>query len=214
MRRTATAAVIASALAGGVAVAVAPAAAHGRAGSRPGVESISFGDVTCAPGWPAPEPGQDRFAVANRSSKVATAYLFRADSGAIVATLRRLGPGTVRAVSATLTAGRPYAWGCDLAGYPRHISEAQRALAQRQPGGNGPVVVPVATEQLAGPLRVYRQYVASRIARLRGQVAAGGTSWRCRAFAAAPTGSAAACSTLSGCGSRGRSARIRRPARR
>jgi high-affinity iron transporter len=166
MSRRATAAVIASAVASAVAVAVAPAAAHARTGG----EEITFGDVTCAPGWPAPQPGRDRFSVANRSSRVATVYLFRADSGAIVATLRHIRPGSVRELPATLHAGLPYAWGCDLAGYPRHVSEPQRALTSRQPGGSGPVVVPVQTEQLAGPMRAYRRYVARRIARLRRQV--------------------------------------------
>jgi high-affinity iron transporter len=176
MRRTATAAAIASAFAAAVAVAVAPASAstsavaHGSARRGANGEQITFGDVTCAPGWPAPQPGRDRFSVENQSSRVATVYLFRADSGVIVATLRRVRPGAVRELSATLQAGRPYAWGCDLARYPRHVSEAQRALTTRQPGGSGPVVIPVQTEQLAGPLRAYRRYVARRIARLHRQV--------------------------------------------
>jgi high-affinity iron transporter len=170
MRRAATAAVIASAVAGALAVAVAPALATGRAGPRAGGERITFGDVTCAPGWAAPQPGRDHFEVANQSPRVATVYLFRADSGAIVARLRRVRPGTVRDLSATLAAGRPYAWGCDLSGYPRHVSEPQRALSVREPGGSGPVVVPVQTEQLAGPLHAYRHYVRRRIALLHRQV--------------------------------------------
>jgi high-affinity iron transporter len=174
MSRTATAAVIASALAASLSflVPLAPAWAHGPAGPRARGEPITFGDVTCAPGWAAPQPGRDRFEVANQSSRVATVYLFRADSGAIVASLRRIRPGTVRHLSATLAAGRPYAWGCDLSGYPRHVSEPQRALSVRQPGGSGPVVVPVQTEQLVGPLRAYRRYVARRITRLHHQVRA------------------------------------------
>jgi high-affinity iron transporter len=175
MSRAATVVVTASACAAALALTVACGPARARAGGRPGAaggERITFGDVTCAPSWPAPQPGSDRFEVANQSSRVATVYLFRADSGAIVATLHHLRPGTVRELSATLRAGRPYAWGCDLAGYPRHVSEAQRALAERQPGGSGPVVVPVQTGQLAGPLRTYRRYVARRITRLGRQVGA------------------------------------------
>jgi hypothetical protein len=67
MRRTATAAAIASAFAAAVAVAVAPASAstsavaHGSARRGANGEQITFGDVTCAPGWPAPQPGRDRF---------------------------------------------------------------------------------------------------------------------------------------------------------
>ena len=170
MRHAATVAGTTAAFAAAVAIAVAPAVARGSGQRGGGGEQITFGDVTCAPSWPPPQPGRDRFSVENQSSRVATVYLFRADSGAIVARLRHVRPGTVREVSATLQAGRPYAWGCDLAGYPRHVSEAQRALTTRQPGGTGPVVVPVQTEQLAGPLRAYRRYVARRIARLRRQV--------------------------------------------
>jgi high-affinity iron transporter len=175
MTRPATVTAITSALAAVAVLAVAPAPARARAGARgggSGGERNTFGDVTCAPSWPAPEPGRERFTVVNQSSRAATVYLFRADSGAIIATLRHVRARSSRMLSVTLLAGRPYAWGCDLAGYPRHVSEAQRALAQRQPGGTGPVVVPVQTGELAGPLRVYRRYVARRTARLGEQVAA------------------------------------------
>jgi high-affinity iron transporter len=174
MRHPATVMAIASALAAAVVLAVAPAPARANAGARRGGsagERITFGDVTCAPSWPAPEPGRDHFMIVNQSSHPAIVYLFRADSGAIIATVRHVRPRSSRMLSVTLRAGRSYAWGCDLTGYPRHVSEAQRALAQRQPGGTGPIVVPVQTGELAGPLRAYRRYVARRIVRLSEQVA-------------------------------------------
>ena len=71
----------------------------------------------------------------------------------------------------TLTPG-PYAWGCDLAGYPRHVSEADKVTGHRQAGGTGPVVVPVQPNELVGPLRTYRSYVAGKIATLVTQVGA------------------------------------------
>ena len=70
----------------GVAVAVAAAP-----------ERITFGNVTCAPSWPPPNPGRDAFQVVNQSSRTATVYLFRADSGRIVATLTGLKSGSVAA---------------------------------------------------------------------------------------------------------------------
>ncbi len=132
-------------------------------------EPITFGNVTCAPSWPPPNPGRDTFRVVNRSSRTATVYLFRADSGRIVATLTDLKSGTSRRLTATLAPG-PYAWGCDLDGYPRHVSEADKVTAHRQAGGTGPPVVPVGPNELTGPLRIYRAYVAGKIETLLSQV--------------------------------------------
>jgi hypothetical protein len=50
-----------------------------------------------------------------------------------------------------------YAWGCDLDGLPRHVSEAARVTAHPTAGGNGPRVVPVQTNELARPIRAYRR---------------------------------------------------------
>jgi high-affinity iron transporter len=159
------------------AVAIAAAAALGAAAPGAGaavpvpLERITFGTVTCAPSWVPPQPGRDRFAIANQSSRSATVYLFRADSGKIVAQLNHVKSDTVRRLTVRLHPG-PYAWGCDLAGYPRHVSEADRVPIHRQAGGSGKLIVPVGTGQLAGPLRAYRRYVARRVAVLRGQVSA------------------------------------------
>jgi high-affinity iron transporter len=133
-------------------------------------ERITFGNVTCAPGWAAPNPGRDTFVVANGSDRTATVYLYRADSGRIVATLTGLKSGTSRRLTAVLSPG-PYAWACDLAGYPVHDSEAQKVTGHRQAGGTGPVVIPVQPDELVGPLRTYRSYVAGKLATLATQVA-------------------------------------------
>jgi high-affinity iron transporter len=134
-------------------------------------ERITFGNVTCAPGWPPPNPGRDTFVVVNQSSRAATVYLFRADSGRIIDTITALAPGASRRVTATLNPG-PYAWGCDLQGYPRHVSEADKVAGHRQAGGTGPVVVPVQPDELIGPLDAYRSYAAAKIQTLVTQVAA------------------------------------------
>ena len=136
-----------------------------------GPERITFGNVTCAPSWPPPNPGQDTFLVVNQSTRTATVYLFRADSGRIIDTLTGLAPGASRRLTATLTPG-PYAWGCDLQGYPRHVSEADKVTGHRQAGGTGPVVVPVQPDELIGPLDTYRRYVSTKIQTLVTQVAA------------------------------------------
>jgi iron uptake system EfeUOB component EfeO/EfeM len=136
-----------------------------------GPERITFGNVTCAPSWPPPNPGQDTFLVVNQSTRTATVYLFRADSGRIIDTLAGLARGASRRLTATLTPG-PYAWGCDLQGYPRHVSEADKVTGHRQAGGTGPVVVPVQPDELIGPLDTYRRYVFTKIQTLVTQVAA------------------------------------------
>jgi high-affinity iron transporter len=160
--QTRTAVVVAVALALVLGVSAAAAAVP---------ERITFGQVTCAPGWAAPNPGRDTFVVANRSDRSATVYLYRADSGTIVGTLTQLRAGTSRRLTAVLTPG-PYAWACDLAGYPVHDSEAQKVTGHRQTGGTGPVVVPVQPNELIGPLKTYRAYVAGKIATLVTQVGA------------------------------------------
>lgn len=156
--------VAAALMAAAVALAVAsPAAA--------GTDRITFGNVTCAPGWRAPNPGVARFAVANRSGHRATVYLFRAGSGAILGQIRNSKPGSVRHLTVRLRPGS-YAWGCALRGFPRHVSDAARVPVHRQLGGTGPAVVPLLSGELAGPLRTYRTYVAARIVALTPQVAA------------------------------------------
>ena len=82
-----------------LAVGVAVAAASGA--SSP--ERITFGNVTCAPSWPPPNPGRDTFLVVNQSSRTATVYLFRADSGRIIDTLTGLAPGASQRLTTTLT---------------------------------------------------------------------------------------------------------------
>jgi iron uptake system EfeUOB component EfeO/EfeM len=134
-------------------------------------ERITFGNVTCAPAWPPPNPGRDTFLVANGSNRVATVYLFRADSGRIIATIKRLKAGASQRLTAKLTPG-PYAWGCDLRGYPEHVSEADKVVGHRQAGGTGPPIVPTNPQELLGALVGYRHYVAAKIETLAGEVAA------------------------------------------
>ena len=158
-----------------IALLIVPASAFagaraGHASRAPRGERITFGDVTCAPSWRAPNPGRDRFVVVNRSHHAATVYLFHAESGAIVGSITGLKPGRARELSSRLTPGL-YAWGCDLNGFPRHVSDAARVLRHVQVGGPGPTVIPLLPGELGGPLGSYRRYVASLIGVLRGQAA-------------------------------------------
>jgi high-affinity iron transporter len=147
-----------------------PASAEGRAVLAAGAERITFGTVTCAPGWRAPNPGVARFAVVNRSGHVATIYLFRDTSGAIVSQIDALGPGQTRELTVTLKPG-PYAWGCDLRGAPRHVSDAAVVPSHSLPGGPGRKPIPLQVGDISGDMLTYRSDVARQIGELRAQVA-------------------------------------------
>jgi high-affinity iron transporter len=152
-----------------LAAVVMAAAAAARASAAP--ERITFGVVTCAPGWRAPNPGRARFAVVNRSGHRATVYLYHAGSGAIAAQITGLRPGASHALVVQMRPG-PYAWACDLDGFPRHTSDSAVVPSHSQTGGSGPRVVPVQSGQLIGPMLAYRRYVSRLTATLRAQVAA------------------------------------------
>ena len=151
------------ALAAGINVPPADSAQQG--------ELITFGAKTCAPGWRVLGPGPQRFRVQNASSVRATVYLFNAASGNILTTLSGVAPGTTRAITVQLTGGATYSWGCDLAGYPVHLSDAETAPKQSQPGGSG-AVVPVYAADLIPALDSYRSYVTKLLTRLHAQVQA------------------------------------------
>lgn len=138
------------------------------AAARP--PEITFGEMTCAPGWQPPGPGRQRFTVVNDSSQTATVYLFRSDSGAITGTLTGLKPGHSRVLTARLQAKVFYSWGCDLKGATRHLSDSEQVPNATQVGGPGKQVVPVNNSELVGPLGAYRRYASHLIGRLHRQV--------------------------------------------
>jgi high-affinity iron transporter len=110
--------------------------------------------------------------VVNQSPKVATVYLFRSDSGAIVATISNLAPGHSRGLTARVQAKQFYSWGCDLKGAPRHISDAEQVPNAGVLGGPGKQVIPVTNSELIGPLAAYRRYARRLIHKLERQAAA------------------------------------------
>lgn len=151
-----------------VAAPIGPGSASAR-GRRPAAERITFDNDKCAPGWRAPNPGLARFAVVNQSARIATIYLFRATSGAIIGQINSLRPGRTRRLAVRLKPG-PYAWGCDLQGMPRHVSDAARVPVHAQVGGSGPTPIPLLTGEISGPLLDYRANVSRLIAALQTRV--------------------------------------------
>jgi len=160
--------VVAAAVVIAVAVAIGSATAWSRERAT-AAQRITFGDVTCAPGWRAPNPGRARFAVVNHSGQLATIYLFRATSGVIVGQIDDLQPGSTRELTVTLRPG-PYAWGCDLRGRPRHVSDAARVPAHAEAGGPGPTPIPLVLPVISEQMRTYRSDVKGLIGRLQTQV--------------------------------------------
>ncbi len=148
-------------------------------------EPITFGTTTCAPNWRPLRPGRQRFRISDDSPRPATVYLFASASGRLVATLHDLAAHTGRALTTTLTAGVAYSWGCDLDGYPEHVSDSERTPRTRQVGGRQ--IAPVYVATLAPALDGYRAYVRRLLERLRHQVgelliaARSGNSARARA---------------------------------
>ena len=149
----------------------APSAGASRPRSTQG-ERISFGTVTCAPGWQPLNPGPARFGVTNRSGRRATVYLFHSDSGAIAATLSDVPAGATRTLRVTLRAGASYTWSCDLAGAPIHLSDAQSIPRVSQAGAPSSLRLPVDAGQLIGPLKAWRRFADRTLSTLRGQLIA------------------------------------------
>lgn len=142
--------------------------ADATASARVGVESISFGAGTCAPGWRAPNAGRYEFAIENHSSRWAAISLFQWGSGVVVAK-QVSWPGRVAKLSARLAPGAAYGWSCLLSGLPRRVSaEAQVPSPQ---GQFVPAVASVSAAQLVGPLLSYRRYVDGLLALQRRQLA-------------------------------------------
>jgi iron uptake system EfeUOB component EfeO/EfeM len=101
--------------------------------------------------------------VSNGSSRSATVYLFRSDSGATLLTLPGLQPHAVREVAVRLASKVSYSWACDLRGYPDHVSESATVP---KAGSSGAQVVPVYVETLLPALDAYRRYAGRMLAAL------------------------------------------------
>ncbi|HEX3615933.1 MAG TPA: EfeM/EfeO family lipoprotein [Solirubrobacteraceae bacterium] len=113
--------------------------------------------------------------MSNGSSRSATVYLFRSASGATSLTLRGVEPHGIRAIGIRLSPGVAYSWGCDLSGYPDHVSDSERAP---RVGVAGPVVVPVYVATLAPALNAYRRYAGQLLSALGPELAALNTAAR------------------------------------
>ncbi len=161
-------------------LAVVPAAAAGVAiGVLPSVAahatSVTVSSLRCAPEWTSGHTGTSTFEVGNKSGRAAEINLDDA-SGAVVAEIETLGPGTTAAVTATLGPGS-YTFSCLLSGVGS-LSSAPVQISGHTNETVTAAVVPVTAAELTGPNRAYQAWAASHLATLATQVAKIGADLR------------------------------------
>ncbi|MFE7213796.1 iron uptake transporter permease EfeU [Streptomyces sp. NPDC001698] len=152
-----------------VAVVAVPAVVAGLvvALGRPkpaGAQTVAVSETECGKGFTAPKPGRQTFQMQNTGSKTSEVYLIDPATNAVYGEIEGLAPGTTRDLVATV-AGGSYAWRCVPTG-----GTAVTSKAVRVGGGTGATaVVPVSEQDLATPLKEYRQYVERGLATLVAQ---------------------------------------------
>ncbi|GGU70366.1 hypothetical protein GCM10010211_40030 [Streptomyces albospinus] len=117
-------------------------------------QTVSVSEKECGKGFTAPKPGRQTFQMHNTGDKTSEVYLVDPASNAVYGEIEGLAPGTTRDLVATV-AGGSYAWRCVPTGGKAVTSAAVRVTG----GGSAKAVVPVSEDDLAAPLRQYKQYV-------------------------------------------------------
>ncbi|MFI1169044.1 iron uptake transporter permease EfeU [Streptomyces sp. NPDC020801] len=152
-----------------VAVVTVPAVVAGLtvALGRPkaaGAQTVAVSETECGKGFTAPRPGRRTFQMHNTGSRTSEVYLIDPATGAVYGEIEGLAPGTTRDLVATV-AGGSYAWRCVPTGGTAVTSKAVRVGG----GGGARAVVPVSAQDLATPLKQYKQYVEQGLAALVAQ---------------------------------------------
>ncbi|MFF4544922.1 iron uptake transporter permease EfeU [Streptomyces sp. NPDC001406] len=149
-----------------VAVVAVPAVVAGMvvALARPkpaGAQTVAVSESECGKGFTAPEPGRQTFQMHNTGGKTAEVYLIDPATDAVYGEIEGLAPGTTRDLVATV-AGGTYAWRC--------VPTSGRAVTSKAVTVSGTgaagAVVPVSENDLAAPLKAYKEYVEQGLATL------------------------------------------------
>ncbi|GHF20038.1 iron uptake transporter permease EfeU [Streptomyces morookaense] len=151
------------------AVVAVPAVAAGAvvafSGSKPaGAQTVAVSEKECGKGFTAPQPGRQTFQMHNTGDKASEVYLVDPATNSVYGEIEGLAPGTTRDLVATVGGGE-YAWRCVPTGGKAVTSAPVRVSG----GGNVKAVKPVSEEDLAGPLKAYKDYVAKGLATLTDQ---------------------------------------------
>ncbi|MET8246407.1 iron uptake transporter permease EfeU [Streptomyces sp. NPDC005202] len=129
-----------------------------------GAQTVAVSETECGKGFTAPKPGRQTFQMHNTGSKTSEVYLIDPATNAVYGEVEGLAPGTTRDLVATV-AGGTYAWRCVPTGGTAVTSKAVRVSG----GGGARAVVPVSEQDLATPLKQYKQYVGQGLATLVAQ---------------------------------------------
>ena len=128
------------------------------------VITVSAG--ACGTGWHQARAGMQTFQVRNSGTAGAEAYLINPATGAVFAEVSGLGPGTTRPMRLDLGSGS-YAFQCFIQDTGTLTGPTVRVGGHHQ-GARG--ILPVTTDDLLGPARIYHAYVSAGLDTLARQV--------------------------------------------
>ncbi len=127
-------------------------------GSQPAAGNvITISTGACGTGWRQVRAGMQTFQVRNSDTAGAEAYLINPASGAVFAEVSGLGPGTTRPMRLDVGSGS-YAFRCFIQDTDTLTGPTVRVGGHHQ-GARG--ILPVTTNDLLGPARVYHAYVTA-----------------------------------------------------
>jgi iron uptake system component EfeO len=136
-------------------------------GSQPAAGNvITVSTGGCGTGWQRVRAGTQTFQIRNSGTAGAEAYLINPASGAVFAEVSGLGPGTTRPMRLDVGSGS-YAFQCFIQDTDTLTGPTVRVGGHHQ-GARG--ILPVTTDDLLGPARVYHAYVSAGLDTLARQV--------------------------------------------
>ena len=137
-----------------------------------GTHSAAAGNVitvstgACGAGWHRVRAGTQTFQVRNSGTAGAEAYLINPASGAVFAEVSGLGPGTTRPVRLDLGSGS-YAFRCFIQDTDTLTGPTVRVGGHHQ---GAPGILPITTDDLLGPARIFHAYASAGLDALARQV--------------------------------------------
>jgi iron uptake system component EfeO len=136
-------------------------------GSQPAAANvITISAGACGAGWHRVRAGMQTFQVRNSGTGGAEAYLIDPATGAVFAEVSGLGPGTTRPLRLDLGSGS-YAFQCFIQDTDTLTGPTVRVGGHHR---GAPGILPVTTDDLLGPARVYHGYVSAGLDTLARQV--------------------------------------------
>lgn len=137
-----------------------------------GTDSAAAGNVitvstgACGAGWHRVRAGMQTFQVRNSGTAGAEAYLINPASGAVFAEVSGLGPGTTRPIRLDLGSGS-YAFRCFIQDTDTLTGPTVRVGGHHQ---GAPGILPITTDDLLGPARIFQAHVSAGLGTLARQV--------------------------------------------